>query len=73
MLFQNLMTDRLLLRPFSSADAGPVHALAGAREVAATALTIPHPYPDGAAETWIAPGERGRRGHPLHLGHHAAQ
>jgi [ribosomal protein S5]-alanine N-acetyltransferase len=45
---------RLVLRPFSPQDAPAVQALAGAREVAATTLTIPHPYEDGFAEAWIA-------------------
>jgi RimJ/RimL family protein N-acetyltransferase len=49
-----LQTDRLTLRPFTSADGPRTRELAGAREVAATTLRIPHPYPEGAAEEWIA-------------------
>jgi ribosomal-protein-alanine N-acetyltransferase len=48
-----LETERLLLRPFRLDDAPEVSRLAGAREIAAGTLTIPHPYPDGAAEAWI--------------------
>ena len=49
-----LKTERLLLRPPTMADAPQIQRLAGAREVALNTLHIPHPYPDGAAEAWIA-------------------
>lgn len=44
-----LQTQRLTLRPFCVADAGDVQHLAGAREIAAMTLIIPHPYEDGMA------------------------
>ena len=50
----SLETARLLLRPFTLADAPTVERLAGAYEVAHTTQNIPHPYPAGAAEEWIA-------------------
>jgi RimJ/RimL family protein N-acetyltransferase len=49
-----LTTQHLRLRSFVLADAPVVQTLAGAREIADTTLLIPHPYPDGVAETWIA-------------------
>jgi len=49
-----LKTHRLLLRAAEPRDAADIRRLAGAREVAATTLNIPHPYPEGAAEGWIA-------------------
>lgn len=48
-----LTTNRLMLRPFTLADAPDVQRLAGERDVAATTLNIRHPYEDGMAEEWI--------------------
>jgi RimJ/RimL family protein N-acetyltransferase len=49
-----LTTARLVLRPMGPGDAAAVQKWAGDFEVADTALNIPHPYPDGLADEWIA-------------------
>jgi ribosomal-protein-alanine N-acetyltransferase len=46
-------TNRLILRLFEPSDESLVQELAGHEEVARTTLSIPHPYPDGAAGAWI--------------------
>ncbi|HYH83073.1 MAG TPA: GNAT family N-acetyltransferase [Longimicrobium sp.] len=48
-----LRTARLVLRPFTPADAGEVHAIVSDREIAYNTAHIPHPYPDGMAAEWI--------------------
>ena len=49
-----LETERLVLRAYSMADAPRVQEMCGDDAVASTALNLPHPYPDGAAEKWIS-------------------
>ena len=49
-----LLTERLLLRPFTVDDGPRVEQLAGSREVADTTLSLPHPYPVGGGAQWIA-------------------
>src|SRR5438445_12645340 len=51
---QILTTERLVLRPYSLSDVEPLVRLAGAREVAATTLRIPHPYTEQDARSFIA-------------------
>lgn len=52
-------TIRLLLRPFVMTDAPDVQRLCNEREIALNTLLIPHPYPEGKAEEWIANGPSG--------------
>jgi RimJ/RimL family protein N-acetyltransferase len=53
----HLANSIVVLRRFSPADGPGVQRLAGDPAVADTTLAIPHPYPDGAAEAWIATHE----------------
>jgi ribosomal-protein-alanine N-acetyltransferase len=46
-------TDRLILRPFTQADARRVAYLAGDYDVAKMCGRVPHPYPLLIAEGWI--------------------
>ena len=56
-----LKTKRLLLRPFEMADAATLQSQCGNSNVARMTSRIPHPYPDGAAEQWIAAQQALRR------------
>jgi [ribosomal protein S5]-alanine N-acetyltransferase len=53
-----IKTVRLLLRPFTLADAPDFQRLAGDRDIASTTSSIPLPYEDGIAEHWIATHQR---------------
>jgi RimJ/RimL family protein N-acetyltransferase len=50
----NLRTERLLLRTPVSDDVPVIQNLLQERDIAATTLNIPHPYPEGAAAEWLA-------------------
>ena len=52
-----LETERLLLRPLQINDAAEVRRLVGDIRVAENLSVVPHPYPEGLAEEWIA-GQR---------------
>jgi ribosomal-protein-alanine N-acetyltransferase len=59
----SLHTDRLVLRPYVLSDVADLVRLAGAREIAATTLRIPHPYREedavGFIKTFAAEAEMG--------------
>jgi RimJ/RimL family protein N-acetyltransferase len=54
-----LSTPRLLLRPYSAADAPAACRLAGDIRIADTTMAIPHPYTMKTAEAWIATHAKG--------------
>ena len=54
---QELRTPRLLLRSFERGDIPAIVRLAGAREIAATTVNIPHPYAEEDARTFLVHAE----------------
>jgi ribosomal-protein-alanine N-acetyltransferase len=54
---QELRTSRLLLRSLEEQDIPALMRLAGAREIAATTLNIPHPYSEDDARNFLAHGD----------------
>lgn len=53
-MIPTLKTDLICLTPFAMSDAVLVQRYAGDAAVARTTQNVPHPYPDGVAEKWIA-------------------
>jgi ribosomal-protein-alanine N-acetyltransferase len=51
---QELRTERLLLRSFQIEDIPAIVRLAGAKQIAATTLLIPHPYLEDDARNFLA-------------------
>ncbi len=47
-------TQRLRLRPLEPSDTSAIQKAASAREISDTMISIPHPYPAGEAERYIA-------------------
>jgi RimJ/RimL family protein N-acetyltransferase len=63
-----LETHRLRLRPFVAEDAARLAELAGAREIADTLISLPHPFSGAAARTAIAANASGfQSGRSVHF------
>lgn len=52
--FSTLETERLILRPLAASDTGHIAFFVGDERVARNTSSIPHPYPPGAAEAFLA-------------------
>lgn len=57
--FPQLPTERLILRELTLNDVPTIVAYAGNKDVAKTALNIPHPYEEKDALFWIDMAQRG--------------
>jgi [ribosomal protein S5]-alanine N-acetyltransferase len=62
MMHLTITTSRLMLRPFTDADARRVAYLAGDYEVAKMCGRVPHPYTMAMAYDWIGRHDEKRRG-----------
>ena len=63
-----LLTERLILRSFTLADAADLQCLVSEFDVASTLTNMPHPYEDGMAEEWMyASSDRYENGEALNF------
>jgi len=63
-----IRTARLVLLPWSTQDAPALQRLAGRREIADTMISVPHPFTQHYAQTWIAGhAEAHARGTAVHF------
>jgi len=61
-----LKTSRLRLRPLKLSDASAIQKAASARKIADTMISLPHPYPAGEAELYVARQQAERKtGHSV--------
>ncbi len=49
----NILTNRLILRPFELSDTNRIQKLAGNIQIAMSSANIPYPYQDGMAGLWV--------------------
>jgi len=49
-----LETPRLRMRPLERSDTSAIQHAASARKIADTMISLPHPYPAGEAERYVA-------------------
>ncbi|HSF96354.1 MAG TPA: GNAT family N-acetyltransferase [Thermohalobaculum sp.] len=61
-MVEKIDTQRLVLRPLRTSDAGPLTMHCSDERVARMTTLMPHPYPPGAAEAFIEGTLAGRRG-----------
>lgn len=53
MTIPSLVTERLILNPFTSADGEAVEKLAGNITVSRMTFQVPHPYPKNSSQVWM--------------------
>lgn len=51
---ETIKTSRLTMRPLLDSDAANIALFVGDKRVAMNLAVVPHPYPEGAAESYIA-------------------